>query len=56
MDSELELELVEIIFDVCDVKGHTPDELHPQAPLIGRDSPLGLDSLDSLPPFGRKRK
>ena len=48
MNRELERELVEIIFDVCDVRDHTPDELCRQAPLIGRDSPFGLDSLDSL--------
>ncbi len=48
MSRELERELAEIIFDVCDVKDHTPDELHRQAPLIGPESPLGLDSLDSL--------
>ncbi len=48
MSLELERELTEIIFEVCDVRDHTPDELHRQAPLIGPDSPLGLDSLDSL--------
>ncbi len=44
----LERELVETIFEVCDVKGHTPEELHREDALIGPESPLGLDSLDSL--------
>ena len=44
----LERELVEIIFEVCDVKNHSPDELRREDALIGPESPLGLDSLDSL--------
>ena len=48
MSLELERELTEIIFDVCDVKDHDPNELQRQAPLIGPESPWGLDSLDSL--------
>ena len=44
----LERELVEIIFEICDVKDHTPEELGREDALIGPDSPLGLDSLDSL--------
>ena len=48
MSLELERELTGIIFEVCDVRDHTPDELQSRAPLIGPDSSLGLDSLDSL--------
>ena len=44
----LERELVETIFEVCDVRDHAPEELGRQDALIGPDSPLGLDSLDSL--------
>ena len=47
-EATLERELVEIIFDECDVGDHTPDELRREDPLIGPESPLGLDSLDSL--------
>jgi acyl carrier protein len=48
MSLELERELTGIIFEVCDVRDHRPDELQSRAPLIGPDSSLGLDSLDSL--------
>ena len=44
----LERELVEIIFEVCNVTDHTPEELGREDALIGPGSPLGLDSLDSL--------
>ena len=44
----LERELVETIFEICDVQDHTPEELRREDALIGPESPLGLDSLDSL--------
>ena len=44
----LERELAETIFEICDVKDHTPEELRREDALIGPESPLGLDSLDSL--------
>ena len=44
----LKEELTDIIFEVCDVGDANQDELLNHLPLIGPDSPLGLDSLDSL--------
>jgi len=44
----LKEELIDIIFEVCDVKDHTRDDLIGDQPLIGPESALGLDSLDSL--------
>ncbi len=44
----LKEELVDIIFEVCDVGDHTQDNLVSHLPLIGPDSSLGLDSLDAL--------
>jgi acyl carrier protein len=44
----LKEQLIDIIFEVCDVGDHSRNELVSHLPLIGPDSPLGLDSLDSL--------
>jgi len=44
----LEQELIDMIFEACEVKDHTRDELRRGDALIGPESPWGLDSLDSL--------
>ncbi len=43
----LEKELQELIISACNVL-EPPTELLPEAPLIGPDSPFGLDSLDAV--------
>ena len=45
---ELEKELVEMICEVCKIKGPIPDDIPPEAPLIGPESPLDIDSLDAV--------
>ena len=45
---EFEKELLEMIVDVCKISDPLPDDLSPDDPLIGPDSPLGLDSLDAV--------
>ena len=45
---ELEKELVEMICEVCKIKGPLPDDISPEAPLIGPESPLDIDSLDAV--------
>ncbi|MDO3379835.1 phosphopantetheine-binding protein [Geoalkalibacter halelectricus] len=40
-------ELQELIIDACNVPD-APDTVDPDAPLIGPDSSLGLDSLDAV--------
>lgn len=49
MSSELQLEreLQEMIIEACNVED-APDDVEPDAFLIGPDSPLGLDSLDAV--------
>ncbi|MEN8134605.1 MAG: phosphopantetheine-binding protein [Thermodesulfobacteriota bacterium] len=44
----LEKELVEMICEVCKIKTPVPDEISPEAPLIGPESPLDIDSLDAV--------
>ncbi|NTV13264.1 MAG: acyl carrier protein [Desulfobulbaceae bacterium] len=44
----LEQELVEMICEVCKVAGGIPGDFSPTAPLIGPESPLGIDSLDAV--------
>ncbi|MEA1866970.1 MAG: phosphopantetheine-binding protein [Thermodesulfobacteriota bacterium] len=44
----LEKELGDLIGKICNVSVPIPDILPPDAPLIGPDSPLGLDSLDAV--------
>ncbi len=46
--NELELELMEMIAKVCDAEACEMETLSPDAPIIGPDSPLGLDSLDAV--------
>lgn len=48
MLDSLELELSEMIIDTCRVAGPLAAEIAPDAPLIGPDSPYGLDSLDAV--------
>ena len=44
----LEKELLELIIEVCNVEDLPEEEIKPDDPLIGPDSPLLLDSLDSV--------
>ena len=44
----LEKELGDLIVKICNVSMPIPDVLPPDAPLIGPDSSLGLDSLDAV--------
>jgi acyl carrier protein len=44
----LEKELVELIAKVCNVLDPVPDDLSFDDPIIGPESPLGLDSLDAV--------
>jgi acyl carrier protein len=48
MLENLEQELAEMIVETCRVTGPLPLEMSPDAPLIGPDSPFGLDSLDAV--------
>jgi len=48
MNDNLENELVALIIDLCNVEDILPEEVAPDALLIGPDSPLGLDSLDAV--------
>ena len=43
----IEQELVEMIMDECNVFDE-PEELSSDSPIIGDDSPFGLDSLDAV--------
>jgi acyl carrier protein len=43
----LERELQDLVIEVCNVTD-PPAEVAPDAPLIGPDSPFGLDSLDAV--------
>ena len=49
----LEKELLNAIVEICDIMEDIPEDLSPEsllfdAPLIGPDSILGLDSLDAV--------
>lgn len=48
MSKSLEYELAELIIDFCNVEDVAPEEISPETPLIGPDSPFGLDSLDAV--------
>ncbi|OQY18419.1 MAG: acyl carrier protein [Desulfobacteraceae bacterium 4572_35.1] len=41
-------ELQEMIIEACHLQEDIPDNVAPDSPLIGADSPLGLDSLDAV--------
>ncbi len=45
---KLENELLEMICEVCKIKGPVPVDISPTAPLIGPESPLDIDSLDAV--------
>jgi acyl carrier protein len=45
---ELEQELLAMICEVCKVDHPGPATISPAAPLIGPESPLGIDSLDAV--------
>lgn len=44
----LEKELVELIVKVCNVLDPVPDDFSFDDPVVGKESPLGLDSLDAV--------
>ncbi len=44
----LHKELIDLIVEVCEITEFTPEKLSPDDPLVGPDSPLGLDSLDAV--------
>ena len=46
--SAMERELVELITGICRYEGSPPADPSPDAPLIGPESPFGLDSLDAV--------
>ncbi len=48
MNDGLELELVKLIIDFCNVEDVVPEEVPHDVPLIGPDSPFYLDSLDAV--------
>lgn len=47
-DKELKNEILRLIFAACNVNDIDMEAVDTSAPLIGPDSPLGLDSLDAL--------
>lgn len=44
----LNKELVDLILVTCNIKDVAPETIDPDAPLIGSDAPLGIDSIDAL--------
>lgn len=44
----LQQELLELICTTCKLNNSEIDSIDPTDPLIGPDSPLGIDSLDAL--------
>lgn len=48
MSHTLERELAELIIRFCNVEDVSPTDIRHDAPLIGPDSPFGLDSLDAV--------
>jgi len=48
MDNNLEHELAELIIDFCNIEDISAAEITADDPLIGPDSPFGLDSLDAV--------
>lgn len=44
----LEQKLLNSIINICEFTEPVPDEMTINSPLIGPDSPLGLDSLDAV--------
>ena len=48
MNDNLELELLTLIIDLCNIEDILPGDVPLGAPLVGPESPLGLDSLDAV--------
>lgn len=48
MSDGLTLELAELIIKFCNVEDVSAEEVPNDVPLIGPDSPFGLDSLDAV--------
>jgi acyl carrier protein len=48
MGDGLEQELIAMVAETCRVPEPLPPDLSPDDPLIGPDSPFGLDSLDAV--------
>jgi acyl carrier protein len=48
MNDTLERELVAMVIDLCNVEDILPEDVSLDMPMIGPESPLGLDSLDAL--------
>lgn len=48
MSDGLNLELAELIIKFCNVEDVVAEQVPSDAPLIGPDSPFGLDSLDAV--------
>lgn len=48
MPDNLEQELIDLLIESCRVKAPLPVENYLDSPLIGPDSPFGLDSLDAV--------
>ena len=46
--TDLEQELLEIILSICERESNLAEHVERTTPLIGPDSPLGLDSLDAV--------
>jgi len=47
LDERLKIELKRLIVEECDIS-NDPREIGDEEPLFGRDSKLGLDSIDAL--------
>lgn len=45
---DLQRKLAELIKESCNLVDPIPDDLSPDAPLIGPESPMGLDILDAV--------
>jgi len=48
MNNTLERELAELIIKFCNIEDVAAEDVSPSDPLIGPDSPFGLDSLDAV--------
>ena len=48
MNDNLEVELLALIIDLCNIEDILLEEVDLDAPLVGPESPLGLDSLDAV--------
>lgn len=48
MGSGLERELAALIIEFCNIENVTPEDVPEDVPLIGPESPFGLDSLDAV--------